>query len=215
MFNDSITNSASVLSARTTKRAFLAIARRQSNRSVQREVTVDLPFAYLLDEGQPLLMLGLRLALVDVLSARIAFSVSTAPDSVRVVFEQTDAASQATPFRVGKAGADTIALLGLKASTSYSYQVEAFTGGVERSSSTSAFMTAELPEDLARLAGYRRGAYALGYYGDLHDPFDAVRGESSDGPATFSPVPRRWVCSRNGEPRRSSIPHRSMSPAGQ
>jgi len=48
----------------------------------------------------------------------------------------------------------------------------------------------ELPEDLARLAGYRRGAYALGYYGDLHDPFDAVRGESPDGPATFSPVPR-------------------------
>ncbi len=48
----------------------------------------------------------------------------------------------------------------------------------------------ELPEDLARLAGYRRGAYALGYYGDLHDPFDAVRGESSGGPATFSPVPR-------------------------
>jgi hypothetical protein len=48
----------------------------------------------------------------------------------------------------------------------------------------------ELPEDLARLAGYRRGAYALGYYGDLHDPFDAVRGESSEGPATFSPVSR-------------------------
>ena len=45
-------------------------------------------------------------------------------------------------------------------------------------------------EDLARLAGYRRGAYALGYYGDLHDPFDAVRGESSDGLATFSPVSR-------------------------
>lgn len=42
-----------------------------------------------------------------------------------------------------------------------------------------------LPEDLARLAGYRRGAYALGYYGDLHDPFDAVRGATSDGPATF------------------------------
>ena len=48
----------------------------------------------------------------------------------------------------------------------------------------------DLPEDLARLAGYRRGAYALGYYGDLQDPFDAVRGESPDGPATFSPVSR-------------------------
>ena len=43
-----------------------------------------------------------------------------------------------------------------------------------------------LPEDLARLAGYRRGAYALGYYGDLRDPFDAVRGEHADGPPSFS-----------------------------
>ena len=47
----------------------------------------------------------------------------------------------------------------------------------------------ELPEDLARLAGYRRGAYALGYYGDLHDPFDAVRGATSDGPATSGAAP--------------------------
>jgi ectoine hydroxylase-related dioxygenase (phytanoyl-CoA dioxygenase family) len=44
----------------------------------------------------------------------------------------------------------------------------------------------ELPEDLARLAGYRRGAYALGYYGDLHDPYDAVRGDHADGPPSFS-----------------------------
>jgi len=47
----------------------------------------------------------------------------------------------------------------------------------------------ELPEDLARLAGYRRGAYALGYYGDLRDPFDAVRGEHADGPPSFSTAP--------------------------
>src|SRR5438477_1523129 len=47
----------------------------------------------------------------------------------------------------------------------------------------------ELPEDLARLAGYRRGAYALGYYGDLRDPYDAVRGEHADGPASFSTAP--------------------------
>jgi hypothetical protein len=46
-----------------------------------------------------------------------------------------------------------------------------------------------LPEDLARLAGYRRGAYALGYYGDLRDPFDAVRGEHADGPPSFSTAP--------------------------
>ena len=44
----------------------------------------------------------------------------------------------------------------------------------------------ELPEALARLAGYQRGAYALGYYGDLRDPFDAVRGDHADGPPSFS-----------------------------
>jgi hypothetical protein len=44
----------------------------------------------------------------------------------------------------------------------------------------------ELPEDLARLAGYRKGAYALGYYGDLRDPFEAVRGEVAVRAQTFS-----------------------------
>jgi ectoine hydroxylase-related dioxygenase (phytanoyl-CoA dioxygenase family) len=44
----------------------------------------------------------------------------------------------------------------------------------------------DLPEDLARLAGYKRGAYALGYYGDLRDPYDAVRGEHAGGPTSFS-----------------------------
>lgn len=85
----------------------------------------------------------------NVLSARIAFSVSTAPDSVRVTFQETGATAQATPFRPGKAGADTIAVLGLKPATSYSYQVDAFTGGVARSSPSSAFTTADLPSDLA------------------------------------------------------------------
>ena len=47
----------------------------------------------------------------------------------------------------------------------------------------------QLPEDLARLAGYRRGAYALGYYGDLHDPFDAVRGEPDASPQSFASPP--------------------------
>ena len=46
-----------------------------------------------------------------------------------------------------------------------------------------------LPEALARLAGYRRGAYALGYYGDLRDPYDAVRGEHADGSPSFSTAP--------------------------
>ena len=46
----------------------------------------------------------------------------------------------------------------------------------------------ELPESLARLAGYRRGAYALGYYGDLHDPIDALHGPSRAAPS-FAPTP--------------------------
>jgi ectoine hydroxylase-related dioxygenase (phytanoyl-CoA dioxygenase family) len=41
----------------------------------------------------------------------------------------------------------------------------------------------ELPEPLARLAGYQRGAYALGYYGDLRDPFEALHGESDAAPS--------------------------------
>jgi hypothetical protein len=45
----------------------------------------------------------------------------------------------------------------------------------------------ELPEPLARLAGYQRGAYALGYYGDLRDPFEALHGDSDSAPS-FSPT---------------------------
>jgi ectoine hydroxylase-related dioxygenase (phytanoyl-CoA dioxygenase family) len=41
----------------------------------------------------------------------------------------------------------------------------------------------ELPEALARLAGYQRGAYALGYYGDLQDPIDALHGPSHEAPS--------------------------------
>ncbi len=35
----------------------------------------------------------------------------------------------------------------------------------------------ELPDDLLRLMGYARGAYALGYVDDLRDPLDALRDE--------------------------------------
>jgi ectoine hydroxylase-related dioxygenase (phytanoyl-CoA dioxygenase family) len=38
-----------------------------------------------------------------------------------------------------------------------------------------------LPDDLLRLLGYARGAYALGYVDDLRDPLDALRGR---GPST-------------------------------
>ncbi|HTN81541.1 MAG TPA: phytanoyl-CoA dioxygenase family protein [Acidimicrobiales bacterium] len=37
-----------------------------------------------------------------------------------------------------------------------------------------------IDEDLAKLIGYRRGAYALGYFGDLQDPMEAVRGVPTD-----------------------------------
>lgn len=33
----------------------------------------------------------------------------------------------------------------------------------------------QLPEELQRLIGYSRGAYAIGYWGDMDDPIEAVR----------------------------------------
>ena len=41
----------------------------------------------------------------------------------------------------------------------------------------------DLSPELARLAGYQRGAYALGYYGDLRDPIEALHGESAAAPS--------------------------------
>jgi ectoine hydroxylase-related dioxygenase (phytanoyl-CoA dioxygenase family) len=43
----------------------------------------------------------------------------------------------------------------------------------------------ELPPELARLVGYQRGAYALGYFGDLRDPMEAVHG-FDDRPPRFA-----------------------------
>jgi len=40
-------------------------------------------------------------------------------------------------------------------------------------------MARTLPDDLLRLMGYARGAYALGYVDDLRDPLDALRGVTS------------------------------------
>ncbi len=37
----------------------------------------------------------------------------------------------------------------------------------------------DLPRDLLRLMGYRRGAYALGYVDDLRDPLDALTGPNA------------------------------------
>ena len=44
----------------------------------------------------------------------------------------------------------------------------------------------ELAPELARLVGYQRGAYALGYFGDLRDPMEALHGYD-DRPPRFAP----------------------------
>jgi ectoine hydroxylase-related dioxygenase (phytanoyl-CoA dioxygenase family) len=43
----------------------------------------------------------------------------------------------------------------------------------------------ELPVELAKLVGYSRAAYALGYFGDLQDPLEAVYGHEA-GEAGFA-----------------------------
>jgi ectoine hydroxylase-related dioxygenase (phytanoyl-CoA dioxygenase family) len=42
-----------------------------------------------------------------------------------------------------------------------------------------------LPDDLLRLLGYARGAYALGYVDDTRDPLDALRGRVPEGAQSF------------------------------
>ncbi|HKJ24835.1 MAG TPA: phytanoyl-CoA dioxygenase family protein [Myxococcota bacterium] len=51
----------------------------------------------------------------------------------------------------------------------------------------------ELPDDLCRMLGYARGAYALGYVDDLRDPLDALRGKAASGDAfgTLEQIPER------------------------
>ena len=39
----------------------------------------------------------------------------------------------------------------------------------------------ELPDELLRLIGYQRGAYALGYVDDVRDPLEVVRGRAAAG----------------------------------
>jgi hypothetical protein len=47
----------------------------------------------------------------------------------------------------------------------------------------------ELPDDLLRLMGYARGAYALGYVDDIRDPLVALKGSGpDDGPGDLSAV---------------------------
>src|SRR5260221_48039 len=85
----------------------------------------------------------------NVLSAHVFFTMTSVPDSVRVTFTESGGATFTTPFRVGKSGADTIDVIGLKPGTKYAYQVDAVTAGAQRSSSSSTFTTGDLPSDLA------------------------------------------------------------------
>jgi hypothetical protein len=50
----------------------------------------------------------------------------------------------------------------------------------------------ELPDDLLRLIGYARGAYALGYVDDLRDPIGVLReGSARDGLGTLAQARQR------------------------
>ena len=85
----------------------------------------------------------------NVLSALVTFTTTAAPDSVRVSLHESGGPAQATPYHAGQLGNDTIDVLGLKAGTTYQYQVDAFSGGTLLSSSSSTFKTGDLPSDLA------------------------------------------------------------------
>jgi ectoine hydroxylase-related dioxygenase (phytanoyl-CoA dioxygenase family) len=50
----------------------------------------------------------------------------------------------------------------------------------------------ELPVELAKLMGYQRGAYALGYVGDLQDPLDVLTGARANG-QSFGQLPEGAV----------------------
>ncbi len=61
-----------------------------------------------------------------------------------------------------------------------------------------------LPEALQRLIGYSRGAYAIGYWGDMDDPIEAVRpgaGSSGLGGALDVPSPQ----DRSDKPRKHEV----------
>jgi len=84
----------------------------------------------------------------NVLSAKVSFTTTAAPDSVRVFYQATGELPQATPFRAGRMGADTIDVLGLRPQTIYQYHVDTFTGGMLQSSTPATFSTLDLPADL-------------------------------------------------------------------
>jgi ectoine hydroxylase-related dioxygenase (phytanoyl-CoA dioxygenase family) len=57
-----------------------------------------------------------------------------------------------------------------------------------------------LPDELLRLIGYARGAYALGYVGDLRDPLEVLRGETTS--TGFGDLAQAVRHARDHSPRR-------------
>lgn len=85
----------------------------------------------------------------NVLSARIIFEVPAAPDSVRISYQESDGKILKSLAQPGHAGTDTITLLGLKPSETYSYLATSYKGGIAKNSATASFTTSSLPADLA------------------------------------------------------------------
>jgi hypothetical protein len=88
-----------------------------------------------------------RTAPENVLSAPVVFQAQGA-DSVRIAYAATGGPRQETPLLPATDAPDTIVLLGLRPSTTYSYRVEAVTGGETSFSDVRSFKTAALPQDL-------------------------------------------------------------------
>ena len=84
----------------------------------------------------------------NVLSARIIFDVATAPDSIRISYQEADGKILNSLAQPGHAGTDTITLLGLKPSATYSYLATSYKSGVAKNSESSSFTTSSLPPDL-------------------------------------------------------------------
>jgi len=84
----------------------------------------------------------------NVLSARAVFS-TPGPAAVRVIVRDEQGKTSMTPIRAVAGGEDTLTVLGLRPSTSYTASVELLTGSQRLASSEISFTTNALPPGLA------------------------------------------------------------------
>jgi hypothetical protein len=84
----------------------------------------------------------------NVLSAHLTFTISGA-DSVRAVYKDANGVTGSTPFRTSGTVADTVLILGLRPSTTYSAYIEGDRNGVASRSEPVTFQTAALPAAVA------------------------------------------------------------------